>query len=80
MFPSSIGSSAASMVTASLARFGAAASAAGRAPGVDTAAALSQSATASDVSIAVLKKVLDLEADAGAQVARMIGSSVDLQA
>ena len=76
----SISRAAAGVVATSLAQVGAAAGAAGQDPGPGTAAALAQSGTAADVSVAVLKKLLNLDAADGAQLAQLIAGQVDLQA
>lgn len=76
----SISSAAAGMVTANLDRWGAAAGAAGQEPGPATAVALAGAGTAAEASMAVLKKVVNLEAASGAQLAQLIAGQVDLQA
>ena len=75
----SISIAAAGAVTANLARLGAALGAAGQNPGPATAVALARSSTASEASMAVLKKVINLEAASGAQMVQLIGGQVDLQ-
>jgi hypothetical protein len=76
----SISSAAAGMAAANLARLGVAASAAGQDPGPATAVGLAGSGTAAEASVAVLKKVINLEAASGAQLAQLIVGQVDLQA
>jgi hypothetical protein len=68
------------MATANLARLGAAAGAVGEDPGPVTAAAQAGAGTAAAASVAVLKKVIDLQAASGAQMAQLIAGQVDLQA
>jgi hypothetical protein len=76
----SIGGSAASSVTANLARLEAAVGAAGQDPGPASAAALAGSGAAAEASVAVLKKVIDLEASTGSQLVQLIAGQVDMQA
>lgn len=76
----SISSTVASMAAANLARAAAVAGAAGADPGPATATAMAGSRTAADASVAVLKKVVDLQAASGAQMAQLIAGQVDLQA
>ena len=74
--------SAAAMVSQNLAAWSASISAAGADPGAATVAGQAADGTAAQFSIGVLKKVLDLEAATGSELARMVdsGGGVDFYA
>jgi hypothetical protein len=65
------------MVSLNLAQLGNAVGAAAQAPGAATAMALSQAGTAELFSMGVLKKTLAIESSQGAQMAQLLGSSID---